>query len=141
MTTHWRKIHSLKKPSGSTEKNILNLSNRIYFLTTKGTAVLYNKTKRKPGNTPSFLIVSWEVIEWDRFTLLTKELCKSKIEENFPYRDTVLPKQSRIEQGLLNEIKTFNIIGEGNFIFQDRRVGRGDPQGDMKDTGIRIVSL
>ena len=114
---------------------------RIYFLTKKGIAVLYNKTKRKPGNTPSFLIVSWEVIEWDRFTLLTKELCKSKIEENFPYRDTVLPKQSRIEQGLLNEIKTFNIIGEGNFIFQDRRVGRGDPQGDMKDTGIRIVSL
>ena len=121
--------------------NILNLSNRIYFLTTKGTAVLYNKTKRKPGNTPSFLIVSREVIEWDRFTLLTKELCKSKIEENFPYRDTVFPKQSRIEQGLLNEIKTFNIIGEGNFIFQDRRVGRGDPQGDMKDTGILIVSL
>ena len=119
--------------------NILNLSNRIYFLTTKGTAGLYNKTKRKPGNTPSFLIVSWEVIEWDRFTLLTKELCKSKIEENFPYRDTVFPKQSRTEQGLLNEIKTFNIIGEGNFIFQDGRVRRGDPQGDMKDTGIRIV--
>lgn len=82
MTGHWRKIHYLKKPNGSTQLNILNLSNRIYFLMTKGTAVLYNKTKRKPGNTPSFLIVSWEVIEWDRFILLTKELCKSKIQKH-----------------------------------------------------------
>ena len=102
---------------------------------TKGTAGLYNKTKRKPGNTPSFLIVSWEVIEWDRFTLLTKELCKSKIEENFPYRDTVFPKQSRTEQRLLNKIKTFNIIGEGNFIFQDGRVRRGDPLGGYERHG------